>query len=118
MIPQNFNLTHLDHSKIWITLQNSSIQGWNFGILGSSPTPLPYIPSEESHLQFINDHIRIKDNITGKVVFQLPVKYGKPLVAQWDGQCVVAGDRTGEVLILDFSHLYPQTVLCQSMIYH
>jgi hypothetical protein len=43
----------------------------------------------------------IEDTITGKKVLQLPSRYSKPGDAQWDGQYLVAGYSTGEVLILD-----------------
>jgi hypothetical protein len=50
----------------------------------------------------------IKETVTGKVVFQLPGRYTRPLEVQWDGQCLVTGYGSGEVLILDFNQILPQ----------
>lgn len=102
------NFFYLDGSKIWATLKNSSIQGWDFKTSGFFPILLPDIPTERSLLEFFDAPPRIKDKTTGKVVFQLYGRYARPRVAQWDGQYLAAGYETGEVLILDFCHLYPQ----------
>ena len=99
---------YLNGSEIWIKLVASSIQGWDFGISGSSPAPSPNTSIERLLLQFIIESSQIINKITGKVVFQLSGRYAKPKVAQWDGQYLAAGYETGEVLVLDFSHLYPQ----------
>ena len=108
------NFFCLEGSKIWVKLESSLIQGWEFGASDSSPIPLPEMPTERSHLEFVDGPPRIKDKVTGKFVFQLFGKYANPRVAQWDGQYLVAGYWTGEVLILDFCHLYPQQ---QSVVY-
>jgi len=50
---------------------------------------------------------RIEDVAAGKEVFQLAGRYAKPSVTQWDGQYLVAGYDSGEVLILDFSYTIP-----------
>jgi hypothetical protein len=55
-----------------------------------------------------NGSAQIKDTITGKVVFQLSGRYAKANDVQWDGQYLVAGYDSGEVLILDFHDVYPQ----------
>ena len=102
------NFFYLDGPKIWIELEDSSIQGWDFGTSDSSPVLLPNIPLESSCLELLKDPPRIRNKVTGKVVFQLFGMYAGPKVAQWDGQYLVAGYETGEVLILDFCHLYPQ----------
>jgi len=44
------------------------------------------------------DSPMIQDAITGKEVFQLVGRYAKPKRAQWDGQYLVAGYTSGEVL--------------------
>ena len=49
----------------------------------------------------------IKNTVTGKEVFQLSGRYAKPKEIAWDGQHLVAGYESGEVLIVDFHHLYP-----------
>ena len=47
----------------------------------------------------------IKEMATGKVVFRLPKRYGRPVHVQWNGQHLVACFITGEVLTLDFGHV-------------
>ena len=100
---------YLKDSKIWVQFENSLINGWDFGISGSSPLLLHCTFPERPHLEFFNYPLRIKDNATGKDVFQLPRNiYGDPNQVWWNGQYLVAGYRSGEVLILDFCHMFPQ----------
>ena len=83
--------------------------GFDFGTLGSLPVQLPSIPPDRLHPSGImvwdTDLCRIKDTVTGKVVFQLSKRYGKPVDVQWNGQYLVACFLPIEVLILDFSHI-------------
>jgi WD40 repeat protein len=102
-------------SRIWVDLQNSPTQGWDFGISGSSPIPLSSVSSEELRLHFIpgisqwnNGPSRIEDTVTGKEVFQLPGRYARHNDVRWDGQYLVAGYVSGEVLILNFSQMLSQ----------
>jgi len=104
-----------DNSRVWIYAQNSLAQeGWDFGIQSSSP--VPFDPSTgRPHLDLIGGALWqtkgpswIKDTVTGKNVFQLSGRYAKPYDVQWDGQYLVAGYGSGEVLILDFHGVYPQ----------
>jgi len=105
---------YTDNSRIWIHSKDSPAQeGWDFGISGSSP--VPFDPSTgRPHLDFIGGALwqtsgpsYIKNTVTGKEVFQLSGRYAKPDAVQWDGQYLVAGYGSGEVLILDF-HVYPE----------
>jgi WD40 repeat protein len=103
---------HEEGSRIWVTFQDSSTQGWNFGIPGSSPVPLSSASSEEPRLHIIhgisewnNGPSRIEDTVTGKEVFQFPGRYARPKDVRWDGQYLVAGYESGEVLIMDFSQM-------------
>ena len=104
-----------DGSKIWVHLKSSSLlQGWDFGRLGLSPIPLSNIPLNRPHLDLIDGHKwwrthpnKVKDTVTGKEVFELSGRYGSPSVVQWDGQYLVTGYHSGEVLILDFKHVLP-----------
>jgi WD40 repeat protein len=109
------DLLRVDGSRICVCFPNSLILGWDFGISGSSPVPLPNISSERSHLEFIgganwwyNGPCWIKDTVTGKAIFQLSGRYASPREVRWDGQYLVAGYRSGEVLILDFAQMLPQ----------
>ena len=98
-------------SRVWVCFGSSQIKGWDFGLLGSAPVPLSNTPLDRPHLYFIGIRqqatslSRIKSTITRKRVFQLTGRYALPEVAQWDGQYLVAGYESGEVLILDFSHM-------------
>ena len=105
----------VEGSKIWVHFKDSPTQGWDFGISDSSPTLLSNTSPDKPQLDFIDstkgwnkNPSRIEDTVTGKVVFHLPKRYADPLVSQWDGQYLVAGYESGEVMILDFIHMLPQ----------
>ena len=105
----------IDGSKIWIRFKDLSIQGWDFGVSNSPPVPLSDGSTERPFLDFIDgaqwqtDHpCWIKNTVTGKKVYQLHGRYLKPDKVQWDGQYLVAGYKSGEVLIMDFCHLCSQ----------
>ena len=109
-----FDALRLDGSKVLVHL-GESVQGWDFGTPGSTPTQFSEILSNKPHLNFLDDRlqlepspVRIEDSVTGKVVLQLYGKYADPSGIQWDGQCLIAGYNTGEVLILDFSNALAQ----------
>ena len=102
-------------SRIWVCFEDLSTQGWDFGNQGLSPIPLSNISSDRPHLDLVGGYrvrsfspIKIKDTVTGKEVFQLYGKYAKPTHMHWDGQYLVAGYVSGEVLILDFNHVLSQ----------
>jgi WD40 repeat protein len=109
------DLLRMGGSKICLCFPNSLTQGWDFGISGSSPVPLPNTFSERPCLDFIGGAdwwyegpSWIKDTVTGREVFKLSGRYAAPYAVQWDGQHLVAGYRSGEVLILDFSQILSQ----------
>jgi len=101
-------------SKIWAVVWESDTgftMGWDFGIPGSPPVLFSsgQAPPDRLHL---NDNkvweakeFRIKDIITGKVVFQLPERFGRfgrSMHAQWDGHYLVL---ESGVVIVDFSNV-------------
>ena len=102
----------MDGSKVFVQSEESLAQGWDFGVPGSIPIQFSEIASSRPQLNLIDvrrwtkvqkgSPVRIEDSITGKEVFQLCGKYGNPTAIQWDGQYLVAGYGSGEVLILDF----------------
>ena len=102
-----------DGSKIWIHLSNPSIlQGWNFGTPEPSLIPPSRTHLDRPHLDLVDGHNwwnqssnKIRDTVTGEEVLHLSGRYGKPFEVQWDGQYLVAGYESGEVLILDFNHV-------------
>jgi len=102
----------VDGSRVWIPYPQSEYQGWDFGTPDSSPTQLPSMPPT-LHLSgpMVWDicQSRIKDSVTGKVVFQLPERFAKPTAIQCDGCYLAAGYDSGEILILDFNHVFLQS---------
>ena len=100
----------VDGSRVWVHRIDSENQRWDFGTPGSLPVWLPNTPAGRLHpngimLWDIGLH-RIKDTKTGKVVFQLPKRYGKPVDVQWNGQYLLACFSATDVLILDFSSIF------------
>jgi len=104
----------IDGSKIWIGTSNGftvDVFAWDFGVPG-----FPVELSDElPDILYLNDAkvwevntSRVKDVVTGKVVFQLSERFGKAVCVQWGGQHLVASFRLKEVLILDFSHMLLQ----------
>ena len=102
----------VDDSRVWVHFSHSGYQGWDFGALGSSPIQLPNTPPYKLHPNGVvfweTDPPRIRNRVTGKVVFQLPKGYGKPIDVQWNDQHLVACFSPTDVLILDFSHVLLQ----------
>jgi len=104
-----------DGSKIWVSSHDSSTKGWDFGISDSSPIPLSNTFPNRPYLDFIcnirwwsGGPCRIKHTVTGRDIFQLTGRYTEPWDVQCDGQFLVAGYSSGEVLILDFNCVVPQ----------
>ena len=104
----------IDSSAVWLQSRGLSIRmGWDFGISGSHPVPLN-LSTGRPHLDLIGGALWqtwnptwIKDTVTGKEVFQLTGVYARPCDVQWDGQYLVTGYLSGEVLIFDFHHVIP-----------
>ena len=97
----------IDGSRVWVHLPDG-IEGWDFGVPDSSSIKKYTEPPKRPHLDFIGgirqarSHLpMIEDTTTGKVVFQLPLRYPNPAEVQWDGRYLVVGYEIGEVLILD-----------------
>ena len=105
---------YVDGSKVWVCFKDSQTQGWDFGIPATSPIQLSNTSLDKTHLNLIGGTrwstgpCGIKDAVTGKEVFQLAGKYTNPGEVQWDGQYLVVGYESGEVLILDFKHVLLQ----------
>jgi len=107
-----FDPLRMDGSKVLVCSGKSSTQGWDFGIPGSTPIQFSEASSDRPCLDFIDvrkwsstSPIRVEDRVTGKQVFQLCGRYAVPSDTQWDGQHLIAGYGSGEVLILDFGHV-------------
>jgi len=98
----------VDSSKVWGKFPNQGVKGWDFGVPEESSIKHYKEPPDRPHLDFIggirssrSDLPGIEDTVTGREVFQLPSRYTSPNDVQWDGQYLVAGYETGEVIILD-----------------
>jgi len=102
-----------DGSKVWKKENKfSDVEGWDFGGPGSYPAHLPKGPPDRLHLNDTKvweiNVSRMKDVVTGKVVLQLPERFGKVVHMQWGGQYLVASFESREVLILNVSHMILQ----------
>jgi len=100
----------VDSSRVWAGAYADSYgKGWDFGTPGSSPVQLPNTPPYRLHPNGVMLWeiylLRIKDTRTGKVVFQLPKRYGKPCDVGWNDQYLVACFSPTDVLIIDFGHI-------------
>jgi len=97
----------VDGSRIWVHSPQSEPLGWDFGITNSSPVQLSNIHLLHPGSTKLWDvgQSRVKDTVTGKVLFQLAGRFAKPSDSSWDGQYLVAGYWSGELLILDFDHV-------------
>ena len=100
-----YSLT-VEGSTVWALFLRIVLTGWDFGVLGSSPIELSGVPLSRPHLGSIvgtrQKNLRIKDIATGQEVLYLPGRFAQPVDSCWDGQYLVAGYDSGEVLILDF----------------
>jgi len=103
----------IDNLRIWIRLTPpEGILGWDFGIIGSSPVELSDTSQNRPCLDFVGGIRKhrsllpgIQDTVTKKVVLQLPARLAGCADAQWDGQYLVVGYDSGEVLILECNHV-------------
>ena len=102
----------IEGSKIWVYVLGSgwfNQKGWDFGIPGSPPVLFSSGENPPDRL-YLNDNkvwetgkSRVKDIVTGKIVVQLPRRFGKAIHAQWGGHYLVVLLSSKEVVILDFS---------------
>jgi len=94
----------VDGSRVWVHSPQLEPLGWDFGIPG------PPIQLDNAHLLYPKlwgvHQSKIKDTVTGRVMFQLAGRFANPEDSQWDGQYLVAGYWSGEVLILDFNRAF------------
>ena len=95
--------------RVWVHYPGAETQVWDFGTPDSPPVQLSNMPLHISHptstVLWDAGLSCVKENATGKVVFWLSKIYGKPMNVQWKDQYLVASFISGEVLVLDFSHV-------------
>jgi len=96
----------VDGSKVWAYWPQSKYQGWDFGIPGSPPIHLSNMPIlTNGNMLWDPSQARIKNAVTGEVVFQLSGRFSEPIDVQCDGSYLVAGYQSGEILILELKHV-------------
>ena len=99
-------------SRVWVHYSNAETQVWDFGIPDSPPIKLCNttleIPHPNGAMVWDTSLSCIKMEATGKVVFWLSKQYGKPIDIQWSNQYLFASFISGEVLVLDLSHVLSQ----------
>ena len=110
-----FDSLIVDGSRVWFLRgRNFQIQGWDFGIPDSTPVPLSNTSLDKPHLAFLGTQYqdtspsRVEDMVTRKDIFRLSGRHAKPYAALLDGQYLIAGYESGEVLILNLNHVIPQ----------
>ena len=100
----------LNDSRILVHFRYDAPEVWDFGISGSHSVDVSNTSSKRFRLCGIHWSTSgpsgVKDTVTGKVVFRFSGRYARPEEVKWDGQYMVAGYMSGEVLILDFNHLH------------
>ena len=101
----------INDSRVWIHYPDVETQVWDFG----TPDLVVQLPNTTLEIHHSNGVVLwdsssfcVKEKATGKVIFQLPKGYGKPIDVQWNNQYLVASFKSGEVLVLDFCHKLPQ----------
>ena len=98
-------------SRVWIYYPAAETQVWDFGTPDSPPVQLPNTPLHILHptgtMLWDTGLSCVKEKASGKVVFWLCKRYGKPVNVQWSDQYLVACFISGEVLVLDFTHVLP-----------
>ena len=99
-------------TKVWVHFVRSPSQGWDFGVPGEPPVPLPNSSPNKPRLDITDDTegqntsgARIKDTATAHEFLQLSRRFAEPCAIQCDHRYLVAGYESGEVLILDFTHM-------------
>ena len=99
-----------DGLRVWACYPQPVYQGWDFGTPGLLPIQLPnlspskFYPNANGTLSRNWVQFKVQHVVTGRVLFQLPKSFKKPIDAQWNGQNLVICFGPTEVLILDFAH--------------
>ena len=110
-LPYNPPSLTVNGLRVWVHYPAAETQVWDFGISDSPPVQLSYMPLHISHpdgtVLWDNGPFCVKEKTTGKVVLWLSKGYGKPVNVQWNENYLVASFISGEVLVLDFSHVLP-----------
>lgn len=111
-------------SRVWLSYSDpmthdfpgSTPRGWDFGISGSPSILPPNIFPDRPCFKFVNGTAQnytgltwVEDRVTQRRILYFPKRFSVlTAISQWDKWCLVIGYPSGEVLILDFSHVYPK----------
>ena len=108
-IQHNIASLTVDDSRVRVYYPNAESQVWDFGVLGSPPVQLPdvslHILNPSGTMVWDTGLSCVKKKATGNVVFWLSKRYGRPVNVKWSDQYLLASFISGEVLVLDFSHV-------------
>jgi len=106
---EEVNINAIDGSKIWVLVSVSRIgqmEGWDFG---TGQFFSPEGPPDRLHLNDTKvweiSMSGMRDIVTGKVVVQIPGRFGEAIHAQWDGHYLVVSFLSKEVVVLNFGHV-------------
>ena len=109
----NFNKATLtvNGSMVWVHYPNAASQVWDFRAPDSPPALLPdtslHILHPKGAIVWDSGLSCVKEAGTGKVVFWLSKRYGRPVNVRWSDRYLFVAFISGEVLVLDFSHVLP-----------
>ena len=110
-INYNFASLTVQGSRVWVHYPYAETQVWDFGTPDSPPVQLPDMPLYIFHptgtVLWDTGSSCVKEKATGKVVFQLSKRYGKPEDVQWNDQHLIASFISGEVLVLGLGCVLP-----------
>jgi len=111
-------------SRVWLSYpeptghssSDPGPMGWDFGVPDCPSIPPPNTFPDRPYFTLVDGTIQkhagsswVEDTVTGRQIFYLPKRLAmNSRVSHWDKQYLVLGHRSGEVLILDFSHVYPK----------
>ena len=102
----------VNDSRVWVHHPVAETQVWDFGAPDLAPIQLPNTTLEIHHsnggVLWDSSLFCVREKATGKVILWLPKGYGKPIDVQWNDQYLVASFKSGEVLVVDCSHMFPQ----------
>ena len=99
----------VDGSRLWAH-SNVFVKGWDFGVAGPLPVEVqdwPTIQINDTKVWDINLS-GVRDTVSGDTFFQLGGRLAQPADVQLDGWYLAVRYPFGEMLILDFNHMFPQ----------
>ena len=111
-------------SRVWLSYSEPTVHspsdpgpvGWDFGIPDCPSIPPPNTFPDRPCFTLVDGTIQkhagsswVEDTVTGRQIFYLPKRLAiNSRVSHWDKQYLVLGHHSGEILILNFSHVYPK----------